>query len=167
MGKRNNYISVWEPWRALQGQRLSHIDICPRRARRAPIKQDTLQYNYMTIGSWWRAQEGMSVASLAGFEPAARCLEGSRSIHLSYRDALEGVHVHAWSSVATGNITVKQSRAELGHARGDAVQARPLTRPCRPYAHYFQAVHVGQGSEPPLDGISNGFAEQRAHDDCP
>ncbi len=26
------------------------------------------------------------VASLAGFEPATRCLEGSRSIQLSYRD---------------------------------------------------------------------------------
>ena len=26
------------------------------------------------------------VASLAGFEPATRCLEGSRSILLSYRD---------------------------------------------------------------------------------
>ncbi len=26
------------------------------------------------------------VASLAGFEPATRCLEGSCSIHLSYRD---------------------------------------------------------------------------------
>ncbi len=33
----------------------------------------------------------MSVASLAGFEPAARCLEGSRSIQLSYRDALKRV----------------------------------------------------------------------------
>ena len=40
-------------------------------------------------------QEGMIVASLAGFEPAARCLEGSRSIQLSYRDALESVHLHA------------------------------------------------------------------------
>ena len=27
-----------------------------------------------------------SVASLAGFEPTARCLEGSRSVQLSYRD---------------------------------------------------------------------------------
>ena len=26
------------------------------------------------------------VASLAGFEPATRCLEGSRSVQLSYRD---------------------------------------------------------------------------------
>ena len=27
------------------------------------------------------------LASLAGFEPATRCLEGSRSVQLSYRDA--------------------------------------------------------------------------------
>ena len=27
------------------------------------------------------------MASLAGFEPATRCLEGSRSVQLSYRDA--------------------------------------------------------------------------------
>ena len=26
------------------------------------------------------------VASLEGFEPTTRCLEGSRSVHLSYRD---------------------------------------------------------------------------------
>ena len=30
------------------------------------------------------------MASLAGFEPATRCLEGSRSIQLSYRDAHYG-----------------------------------------------------------------------------
>ena len=29
-----------------------------------------------------------SQASLAGFEPATRCLEGSRSVQLSYRDAV-------------------------------------------------------------------------------
>ena len=28
------------------------------------------------------------VASQAGFEPATRCLEGSRSVHLSYWDAM-------------------------------------------------------------------------------
>ena len=28
------------------------------------------------------------MASLTGFEPATCCLEGSRSIHLSYRDTL-------------------------------------------------------------------------------
>ena len=28
------------------------------------------------------------MASLAGLEPATRCLEGSCSIHLSYRDAI-------------------------------------------------------------------------------
>ena len=28
-------------------------------------------------------------ASLAGFEPATHCLEGSCSIHLSYRDTLQ------------------------------------------------------------------------------
>jgi hypothetical protein len=28
------------------------------------------------------------MASLAGFEPATRCLEGSRSVQLSYRDKL-------------------------------------------------------------------------------
>ena len=30
--------------------------------------------------------EAKLMASLAGFEPATRCLEGSRSIQLSYRD---------------------------------------------------------------------------------
>ena len=30
----------------------------------------------------------VGVASLAGFEPATRCLEGSRSVQLSYRDIL-------------------------------------------------------------------------------
>ena len=30
-------------------------------------------------------EKGM--ASLAGFEPATRCLEGNRSVPLSYRDA--------------------------------------------------------------------------------
>ena len=30
----------------------------------------------------------LNMASLAGFEPATRCLEGSCSIHLSYRDAM-------------------------------------------------------------------------------
>ncbi len=33
-------------------------------------------------------EEWVDVASLAGFEPATRCLEGSRSVHLSYRDIL-------------------------------------------------------------------------------
>jgi hypothetical protein len=28
----------------------------------------------------------MRMASLEGFEPTTRCLEGSRSVHLSYRD---------------------------------------------------------------------------------
>ena len=28
------------------------------------------------------------MASLAGFEPTTRCLEGSRSVQLSYRDVL-------------------------------------------------------------------------------
>ena len=32
---------------------------------------------------------GHMVASLAGFEPATHCLEGSCSIHLSYRDTLQ------------------------------------------------------------------------------
>ena len=36
-------------------------------------------------GVEWGMRESM--ASLAGFEPATRCLEGSRSIQLSYRDA--------------------------------------------------------------------------------
>ena len=31
---------------------------------------------------------GGGEASLAGFEPATRCLEGSRSIQLSYRDTV-------------------------------------------------------------------------------
>ena len=29
-------------------------------------------------------------ASLTGFEPATRCLEGSCSVQLSYRDAVQG-----------------------------------------------------------------------------
>ena len=36
-------------------------------------------------GHYRTRMEGV-VASLAGFEPATRCLEGSRSVQLSYRD---------------------------------------------------------------------------------
>ena len=35
----------------------------------------------------------MNMASLAGFEPATRCLEGSCSIHLSYRDVMNLMNV--------------------------------------------------------------------------
>ena len=35
---------------------------------------------------------GFSLARPAGFEPATRCLEGSRSIHLSYGRSVTIVH---------------------------------------------------------------------------
>ena len=54
------------------------------------------------------------LASLAGFEPATRCLEGSCSVHLSYRDTLPEV----CSSLATAIWTVKKrsasGRGEIG-----------------------------------------------------
>jgi hypothetical protein len=44
----------------------------------------------LKTGRFWGDFEAKSafLASLAGFEPATRCLEGSRSILLSYRDQL-------------------------------------------------------------------------------
>ena len=42
------------------------------------------------------------LASLEGLEPTTRCLEGSRSIQLSYRDALTSLKCNM--NVATGSI---------------------------------------------------------------
>ena len=49
------------------------------------------------------------VASLAGFEPATRCLEGSRSIQLSYRDAPRGCAIKCSQC-----IYVRSSNAKKG-----------------------------------------------------
>ena len=54
-------------------------------------------------GPWY------GLASLAGFEPATRCLEGSRSVQLSYRDN-GGLH----SSVAQRAEFVPESRVSPG-----------------------------------------------------
>jgi hypothetical protein len=44
-------------------------------------------YSVLLFLTWGKAVAPVElVASLEGFEPPTRCLEGSRSIHLSYRD---------------------------------------------------------------------------------
>ena len=52
-------------------------------------------------------------ASLAGFEPATRCLEGSRSVQLSYRD-----QSNLDLSVAMGKIEGQEARIVVSTARG-------------------------------------------------
>ena len=53
------------------------------------------------------------LASLAGLEPTTRCLEGSRSIQLSYRDALG----QAWNQCSNGS--------NLGQGSGAASHEPP------------------------------------------
>ena len=42
--------------------------------------------------NWFAREVRGIVASQAGFEPATRCLEGSRSVHLSYWDSETHLH---------------------------------------------------------------------------
>ena len=50
------------------------------------------------------------LASLEGFEPTTRCLEGSRSVQLSYRD------IFYYSNVARGERQVKMVIVPLSYA---------------------------------------------------
>ena len=74
-------------------------------------------HQYINISIRRRELEGHKVycggaveflASLAGFEPATRCLEGSRSVQLSYRDALRK-YIHKCSNAFFGGQGIRSA----------------------------------------------------------
>ena len=69
----------------------------------------------------------MERASLAGFEPATRCLEGSRSIRLSYRDTFRRWYaVYQWVQKPVKEPTV----AEIHHLTpATLIQSQPSVIP--------------------------------------
>ncbi len=88
------------------------------------------------------------MASLAGFEPATRCLEGSRSVQLSYRDTQrqltnQQIKCSKAHRCRSRNRGIKPLLRAMSHARGDIVQARTVAVPKLGYRDNLQVLHIG------------------------
>ena len=58
-----------------------------------PVALELRNLSRISFVNFCERFEARVVASLEGFEPTTRCLEGSRSVRLSYRDALPTIQI--------------------------------------------------------------------------